>query len=406
MSKLVRKIQTFNEGRLPERLAMKYANMRSGPFVFLRATCHLYYDRLPDAAILAKAPPAWICGDLHLENYGSYKGDNRQVYFDMNDFDEGVLAPASWDAVRMVSSILVGREALKASETEARALGALFIDCWADGLADGHARWIEREIATGPIRDLLTSLKTRQRIDLLSSRTMMQKSRRVLKIDGRKLLPASREQRARMTAAIAGFAASEPDPKFYKVLDVARRVAGNGSLGLDRYLVLIQGKGAPDKHYLLDVKQSPPSALAKMSPLKQPKWRNEAARAIAVQRRMQAVPLAFLHDMEIDGVAYLLREMQPIADRVSLAEAARQDGAIESLVSAMADCLASAQLRSSGRQGSATADELMAFGAKSKWRSELLDAAIEAARQVEADWAAYSQAYDDGAFAIAAQGAG
>lgn len=402
MSKLVRKIQKFNSGRLPERLAMKYANMRSGAFVFLRATCHLYYDRLPDAPVLEKAPPAWVCGDLHLENYGSYKGDNRQVYFDINDFDEALLAPASWDAIRMVSSLIVGREALKAGEKEALALGAMFIDRWADGLADGHARWIEREIATGPIRDLLTFLKSRQRLDLLSSRTVMEKNRRALKVDDRKLLPASKAQRARVVEAINGFAAQEADPKFYKVLDVARRVAGNGSLGLDRYLVLIDGKGAPDKHYLLDIKQSPPSALDGKSPLKQPKWKNEAARAIGVQRRMQAVPLAFLHDIEMDGAAYILREMQPFEDRVSLSAAAREDGAIESLIGAMADCLASAQLRSSGRQGSANADALMAFGAKSKWRGELLDAALDAARQVEADWAAYSEAYDDGAFAVEA----
>lgn len=404
MSKLVRKIRKFNAGRLPERLVMKYANMRSGPFVFLRATCHLYYDRLPDASVLEKAPPAWTCGDLHLENYGSYKGDNRQVYFDINDFDEGLLAPASWDAVRMVSSLIVGRDALKADEKEALVLGEMFIQRWADGLADGHARWVEREIAAGPVRDLLTSLKSRQRLDLLSSRTVMNKSRRVLKVDDRKLLPASKNQRERVAAAINAFAAREPDPKFYRVLDIARRVAGNGSLGLDRYLVLIQGKGAPDKHYLLDLKQSPPSALAGVSTLKQPKWKNEAARAIAVQRRMQAVPLAFLHDVEMDGASYILREMQPIADRVSLAEAAKQDGAIESLVATMADCLASAQLRSSGRQGSANTDDLMAFGAKQKWRRELLEAAIDAARQVEADWAAFSQAYDDGAFAVEVPG--
>jgi uncharacterized protein (DUF2252 family) len=51
-------IRTFNAGRDPERLAMKYANLRSNAFVFLRGTCHLFYDRLPSDALFAKAPRA------------------------------------------------------------------------------------------------------------------------------------------------------------------------------------------------------------------------------------------------------------------------------------------------------------------------------------------------------------
>ena len=91
MANVVKSIVRFNADRDPERLAMKYLKMRASPFVFLRATCHLYYAQLPDAAALRKAPAAWACGDLHLENFGSYKGDNRLVHFDINDFDEGVL---------------------------------------------------------------------------------------------------------------------------------------------------------------------------------------------------------------------------------------------------------------------------------------------------------------------------
>ncbi len=48
-----------------------------------------------------------------MENFGSYKGDNRQVYFDINDFDEGALAPASWDLVRLLASIQCGADALR-----------------------------------------------------------------------------------------------------------------------------------------------------------------------------------------------------------------------------------------------------------------------------------------------------
>ena len=91
---VIREIQAYNAGRDPERLALKYQKMRSSPFGFLRASCHLFYARLPKTELFKAAPLTWICGDLHLENFGSYKGNNRLSYFDLNDFDEAALAPA------------------------------------------------------------------------------------------------------------------------------------------------------------------------------------------------------------------------------------------------------------------------------------------------------------------------
>jgi hypothetical protein len=62
--------------------------------------------------------------------------------------------------------------------------------------------------------------------------------------------------------------------------------------------------------------------------------------------------------------------------------------------------VASAHLRSSGRDGSAIADELIAFGHKIKWKNKLLIAAKKCAQQVEQDWEIYCQAYDDGVFKV------
>ena len=92
---ILSRIQAYNSNRDAERLAMKYRKMRADPFVFLRGTCHLFYERLAGLDIDLKAPATWVCGDLHLENFGSYKGDNRLAYFDINDFDEAALAPCS-----------------------------------------------------------------------------------------------------------------------------------------------------------------------------------------------------------------------------------------------------------------------------------------------------------------------
>ena len=68
--------------------------MASDPFYFFRGTAHLFYEDLVNTeAALPGQPLTWVCGDLHIENFGSYKGDNRLVYFDINDFDEANLAP-------------------------------------------------------------------------------------------------------------------------------------------------------------------------------------------------------------------------------------------------------------------------------------------------------------------------
>ena len=94
---VVDRIARFNIGREPERLALKYAAMRSGAFRFFRGTCHLFYEDWPVRAPLDRAPRTWVSGDLHLENFGTYKGDDRLTYFDINDFDEARLrARGSW----------------------------------------------------------------------------------------------------------------------------------------------------------------------------------------------------------------------------------------------------------------------------------------------------------------------
>ena len=118
----IRSIRAYNAGRDPERLAIKFKAMRQDAFVFLRGACHLFYERLPEvsgAGVLRRAPLTWVCGDLHLQNFGSYKGDNRLVYFDINDFDEGALAPCTWDLVRFLTSVLVGGKTLGVKPAQA-----------------------------------------------------------------------------------------------------------------------------------------------------------------------------------------------------------------------------------------------------------------------------------------------
>jgi uncharacterized protein (DUF2252 family) len=400
MIDVVQEIKQFNAGRDPERLKLKFSNMRENPFVFLRGTCHLFYARLPVSGLFSKEPPTWVCGDLHLENFGSYKGDNRLVYFDLNDFDEAALAPATWDLVRFLTSVLASAESMHATDSEALGLCQAFLAAYSDALLLGKARWVERETALGLVRKLLEALRGRQRPEFLDSRTERKGKKRQLRTaDGKKALPVSADQRQRVTALIEEFGSTQPNPGFYEVLDVARRIAGTGSLGVDRYVILVRGKGSPDGNYLLDLKQSLPSSLVPYLKIRQPKWESEAHRVVAVQRRMQAVSMAFLHPVRLDKRAYVLRGLQPSEDRVTLDRDHESLGDLTDVIRVMGEIVAWAQLRSTGREGSATADELIEFGARKEWRENLIGAAQECVAELKKDWKVFAQAYDDGTFA-------
>lgn len=397
---VVKAIQQYNAGRDPERLALKYTRMRTDPFVFLRGTCHLFYARLPTRGIFKSAPPVWCCGDLHLENFGSYKGDNRIAYFDLNDFDEAALAPATWDLVRLLASLRVGAGSLGLRPLAAEALCTAFLSAYAGALAGGKAYWVEPQTAQGLVRTLLDGLRDRKRAAFLDSRTQRRGPQRRLRVDGRKALPASEAQRAMVTAFMEAFAQTQHNPGFYAVRDVARRIAGTGSLGVERYVVLVEGKGSPDGNYLLDLKQALPSSLVPHLKTEQPRWGTQAERVVAAQRRIQAVSMAFLQPVLLQGQPCVLRGLQPVEDRVSLDGARQRMADIRGVVTAMGQMVAWGQLRSAGRQGSAIADELIAYGQRGKWQAKLQAAAADMALQTLRDAAEYNAAFDDGAFRL------
>ncbi len=399
---IVKRIARYNTGREPERLALKYQKMRASPFAFLRGSCHLFYERLAQGARLPASPLVWACGDLHLENFGSYQGDNRQVYFDINDFDEAALAPASWDVVRMLTSLDMGLAEAEIKKNQVTDLCRVFVCAYADALAAGKSYWLERDTAQGPVRDLLDALQHRKRAQFLNSRTEGVGEERRIRVDGIKALAATNPQRRWVKAAVASFAKGQPEPRFFRVHDVARRIAGTGSLGLERYIVLIRGKGGPDGQYLLDLKLAPRSSLEPLVRahlrVKQPRWPSQAHRILDLQTWLQAVPMAFLHVVRTDAAWYVLRALQASEDRIAVASSGMTPQALNVLVYNMGQLLAWAHLRGAGRQGSANADALIAFGSKKSWQTKLLLVATACAVQARADSGMFNTAYDLGEF--------
>jgi uncharacterized protein (DUF2252 family) len=388
-------IQTFNRGRSERILPLKYAKLRKNAFAFFRGTCHLFYQHLPQQLTTAPAPIVWICGDLHLENFGTYKGDDREIYFGINDFDEGALAPCTWDVLRLLTSIFLAADSLNVDLSDAKKLARTYLSHYVNTLKLGTAETITETNADGLVKALLKKLRQRKRRDFLAERTELIGERRHLKFDDPdKLLKIPADRAKLVTQAIENWASTQPDPDFYEVLDVGFRLAGIGSLGLDRYLILVAGKGSPDRNYLLDFKQQPSSALQPYL-TGQPTWPNHATRVQRVQELVQSAPPALMAAIEFDNSSYLLRELQPTQDKVTLKTDEIDLGQLERLIVTISRVTASAHLHGCGKLGAASTADLIAYGYDLTWQQDLLNYARDYARQVQLDYRAFCQATED-----------
>ena len=392
---VVDRLRAANAGREPERLALKYRAMRASPFAFFRGTASLFWEDLSHADVpVPDAPAVWSCGDLHFENFGTYLGNDGEACFDLNDFDESALAPLTWEVVRFAAGVVLAGPTLALDEASTLDLATTFLRAYRDALADGAVRAINRTTATGTIGALLRRTGQRTPAALLDARTIEQHGTRRLRIDRRHLLTATAAQHAQVARSLSAFGAAQRDPAFYTVLDVARRVAGVSSLGLERFLALVHGDAARG-NVLLDVKEAQPSSLARQGPLTQIAWASESSRIVTTQRRMQGVPPAELHDMQIGHQGCVMRALQPTEDRIRLRDAIGHPRRLQRVAATMAGLTASAQLRSSGLAGAASAESLRAFASTRGWRRALLASARTYAQQLERDYQHFVVAHED-----------
>jgi uncharacterized protein (DUF2252 family) len=385
-------IRSFNRQRDPQLVSQKYIKMRKNAFAFFRGTCHLFYQDLPIESSFSFAPPVWICGDLHLENFGTYKSDDRQIYFGIDDFDEGNLAPCTWDIARLLTSILLAADSLEFDRADGDRLMRVCLDSYVNTLSAGKTGAICEDNARGIVADLLETLSHRKRQDLLDERTILSKDRRQLKFDDRKILKISKQQKHRVTQAIDNWARDREDRDFFEVLDLGFRVAGTGGLGLDRDLILVEGKGSPERNYLLDFKQQLLSALAPYLIQPQPQWTNQATRVMQVQKLVQPAPPALLAAIDFNGGSYLLRELQPTQDKIDLNADRISLNQLEKLIETIGQIVAFAHLHSSGKMGAAIDRDLIEFGRNLDWHQEILNYATNYARQVRIDYQDFCKA--------------
>ncbi|MDN5286925.1 MAG: hypothetical protein JWR38_3199 [Mucilaginibacter sp.] len=403
MKKLADRIKEFNKDLLPDMIQLKYKAMLESPFRFFRGTCHLFYEDFASIKTSPDFPLTWICGDLHLENFGSFKGNNRMVYFDLNDFDESSLAFVNWEISRVITSIFVAFDTLKIKSSEATEMAKLFLETYSRTLSLGKARYIDPRTAEGVVKLFLKTVKDRKEKKLAIKQIDSKSRRYKIKIDNKTHFELEKGLKKDLIQHLSDWVKKTKEwPNHYKVIDAAFRVVGTGSIGLKRYLFLLQSIKNDGGLLLMDMKQGVKSSLAPYNPVPQPNWDSQATRVISVKYRMQNISPALLSTTVFKDNAYVLQEMQSTADKINFASIDDQYQCLKQVITDMAVLTASAQIRSGGIQKSATIDELMAFGKRTNWQEPLLKYAIKYAKQVKKDYNQFKSDYNSGVYSTPA----
>ncbi|SDT14351.1 Uncharacterized conserved protein, DUF2252 family [Mucilaginibacter mallensis] len=399
MSKLSERLLKFNKGLLTDMVQLKYKLMSENAFRFFRGTCHLFYEDLSKVQEFPVSPPTWICGDLHLENFGSFKGNNRMVYFDLNDFDEAILAPLCWEVSRTLTSIFVAFNALKIKPAEAKKAAKLFLKIYSEVLTGGKAYYIDPRTATGIVKSFMKAVKKRTEDELIQHLCETKDSSFKIAIDNKTHFKVDKALKAELEQKIPTWIKNARDlSKNYTVKDVAFRVAGTGSVGLKRYMFLLQHNKDKKKLVIVEMKQTRSSALSPYVSIKQPVWKSEAERLIFIKQKMQNISPALLSAINFQGDTYVFQEMQPTADKIKFELIEENDNKLERVIKDMAMLTASSQIRSGGIQGSSIIDELVAFGGQKDWQEALLTYAMNYSSQVADDYNQFLSDYNNGKF--------
>ena len=309
--------------RFPRTFDHKIERMRASPLAFLRGSAPLFYEILLAEPDLGHGPDGegWIIGDAHLENFGAFvpAPAGRKLplgeVFDLNDFDDCMMAPLRYDLLRLGTSFLLGARELGATGGQALEMVEELLASWR--LHVRKAQPLPPE--PRPVRALLRQLSLRARTDLLNARTDIVRGVRRF-VRGPRYGALSKKVLAALPAAFKAYAASLPEderpaPEQLEILDAAHRIAGTGSLGVLRVAVLVAGKGGPNGSWVFDLKEqgTPSGAKVGSVPVGTP-----AERVAAGLRACLTRPPRRIGTTRLVGVSMFGRRLAPQEDRLDL----------------------------------------------------------------------------------------
>ncbi|MFG1622160.1 DUF2252 domain-containing protein [Kribbella sp. NPDC049227] len=315
--------------RDPVLVPVRYGRMLASPFAFFRGGPAIMANDLagtPSSGITVQ-----VCGDAHLVNFGLFGTPERDLVFDVNDFDETLPGPWEWDMKRLATSVVVAarqngftlkqqRQAARDTVREYREAMMTFaelatLDLWYLHLSSAQLIDIIGRLETefGTTAPKLT----RARLDKVFARAKSHDNLRAfaklcvrsgtgvqlashppLLVPIRQLFAAADADRVAsgLREAVDSYRHSLPDSRRalfdqFEVVDMARKVVGVGSVGTRCYVVLLRGKGAHDVLFL-QVKQAEASVLEPYVGASE--FPHHGRRVVAGQRLLQSLPDIFL----------------------------------------------------------------------------------------------------------------
>ncbi len=393
---VLEEIMKANKGRKGPLVRMKLEQMASGVFGFFRGTNHLFAREWPSLQPIDAGPLGLICGDLHLENFGAYLTDAGDCRFAINDFDEAYVAPCGIDLVRCSASIFLAAEEWRLPTSLAAGTVVEFLDAYRKEVAvsavSGRIGVIDPLTSQGAIRELITPTAISSREALLAAQTQYSKrlGHSVIQIDPKKQ-SVSTKKRNEIVKAFEELATRSEHHRSIRVLDVTTRIAGLGSLGTRRFLVLVKGGTDEDRIRLLDVKEASPSALRVCVEAPQPAWGDgEASRIINAERLVLDKPESGLAAIEVGGRSCRVREMIPEANRSKLSRLRGDTAKLREVVRVAGSIAAWAHVRGAEAIEHGRAEELHRWSNGPSFDAVMV-AAARAADRSRADYEAYQK---------------
>jgi uncharacterized protein (DUF2252 family) len=359
-------IQGQNHLRDAELLPLRYQRMSASPWTFFRGAAAVMATDL--AASENTGLDVQLCGDAHALNFGLWATPERNLAFDLRDFDETLPGPFEWDVKRLLTSLVVlAREYETPARTADAAIGAAAtayrgrmaryatsheLDIWYDrvdvgdllnffdseerGLVGAHiARQARRRTSKGAFKKLTTVVDGQRRI--------RQEPPLRVRVQDRHQIDLTRE-------IIDAYRGSLQDHLWHLLnrfafVDVARQVVGVGSVGMRVYLVLLEGRYGEDPLFL-QVKQAGPSVYERH--LKPSEAHNHGARVVNGKRLLQTATDIFAGWTSVDGMDFYVRQFR---DMKVIPDGARIAPRLVEFAAACGEVLARAHARS----GDATA---------------------------------------------------
>lgn len=329
-------IEQQNESRVPWLVPIRRQRMSASPFAFFRGTTAVMasdLSRTPTSGITVQA-----CGDAHLSNFGFYASPERNLIFDVNDFDETLQGPWEWDVKRLATSVTVAAQDLSLPEAASqRATKAAVI-----GYQEAMAQFAERgalenwytHLAVSELAPLMRK-KKRKKMAQVSAKAKGRTSQQALKklaekVDGELriksqpplLIPlrdlAQYEDPERLkqlaSASLEDYQDSLPDDRKYllsqyRLADLAVKNVGVGSVGTRSMIALLVGRDNSDPLFL-QFKEAGDSVLANYLPASE--YAEAGRRVVEGQRLTQAVSDIFLGWSRIDdsGRSHYWRQLR------------------------------------------------------------------------------------------------